>query len=88
MRVADFNGAQVPTESALSKDNSSRVNQTDGTDVLRSEGKVDQLKHDSELQQSMSSEYDGVLYCELEKRNGQPTESSVAEGKMIVIEEP
>lgn len=88
VRVADFNGAQVPTESALSKDNSSRANQTDGTDVLRSEGKVDQPKHDSELQQSMSSEYDGVLYCELEKRNGQPTESSVAEGKMIVIEEP
>ncbi|XP_024018848.1 K(+) efflux antiporter 3, chloroplastic isoform X2 [Morus notabilis] len=88
VRVSDFNGVQVPIASTLSKDNSSRANQTVRIDVLKSEGKVDQAKHDPELQESMSSEYDGVLYCNLEKRNGLPIDSSVDEGKVTMVEEP
>ena len=89
MKVSDFNGARGPAASTSPEGISTRANQTNETDVLSSKGKVDQAKHDdSELQQSVNSEYDGVLYCELDKGNGLPIKSSVAEGNTIMIEEP
>lgn len=88
MRVADLNGARGPVASTLSEGNSSRANKTNETDVLTLEERVDQAEHDSKLQQSLNSEYDGVLYCDLDKGNGLPIKSSVTEGNTIMIEEP
>ncbi|PON75876.1 Glutathione-regulated potassium-efflux system protein KefB [Parasponia andersonii] len=84
VRVADVTDARGSGPSTSSKRNSSSANKTNETDVLRSEGKaVDQAKHESQLQQSVNSELDGVLYCELDKGNGLPIKSSVAEGNQI-----
>ncbi|KAL5538507.1 hypothetical protein UlMin_043903 [Ulmus minor] len=73
VRVSDFNGVR--------ENNSPRANQKDVTDILSFRGKVD-----DDPQQTVNSEDDGVLYCNLEKGNGLSIESNKT-GEKILTED-
>lgn len=90
VRVADFVGPEEPISSTSLVETSSGANQidenqTDFTHVMRS-SVVDQAKQLHELQQSENSEYDGVLYCELDKGNSSSTKSKDAEVEKITLD--
>ncbi|KAF3435851.1 hypothetical protein FNV43_RR22943 [Rhamnella rubrinervis] len=85
VRVADFIGPEEPISSTSQAKTSSDANQTDSTHVMSS-SVVDQAKQLHELQQSENSEYDGVLYCELDKGNGPSTKSKDAEVEKIMLD--
>lgn len=91
LRVADFVGGPESISSTSSANNESSganrtdENQTEFSNVMRSPD-VNQAKKSSELQQSENSEYDGVLYCKLDKGNGVSDNSRDAEVEKIMID--
>lgn len=90
VRVADFIVAREPISSTSSGNKSSGTNQidedqTDSVHVMRSPD-VNQANNSSELQQSENSEYDGILYCKLDKGNGFSNKSRDAEVEKIMID--
>lgn len=90
MRVPDFDGAGELMSSTSRGGKSSGANQIDEsqTDFTHavSSPVVDQAKQLHELQQFEDSEYDGVLYCELDKGNGLSTKSKDAEVEEIMLD--
>lgn len=58
---------------------SSRENLADRTHVSHAQGEVDQEKHDSVHQQFENPASGGVLYCELDTKNGFPMKTTEAE---------
>ncbi|OMO92112.1 hypothetical protein COLO4_17848 [Corchorus olitorius] len=63
---------QIDEMSTSSEGESSRNNLADRTQVSQLQGEVEEGRHDSILLQSDNSDPRGVLYCELDTKNGLP----------------